>query len=148
MVKIVDKGEYKLYIVDRVLLRNKYFFGEGYIYGFQLEKKGLGMERFYFKGEVDEILDWIYELVIKFLYDVKIVFEGFVNSVVINDYMSGGCIVFYIDLFYIFDRFIVLVFFFSDSVFCFGCKFFFRFIRVFILVLCLLIDRGCVIMIR
>lgn len=113
MVKIVDKGEYKLYIVDRVLLRNKYFFGEGYIYGFQLEKKGLGMERFYFKGEVDEILDWIYELVIKFLYDVKIVFEGFVNSVVINDYMLGGCIVFYIDLFYIFDRFIVLVFFFQ-----------------------------------
>lgn len=147
-VKIADKGEYKSHTVDRAPLRNKYFFGEGYTYGSQLEKKGPGMERLYPKGEVDEIPDWIHELVIKPLYDAKIVPEGFVNSAVINDYMPGGCIVSHIDPPHIFDRPIVSVSFFSDSALCFGCKFSFRPIRVSTPVLCLPIDRGCVTMIR
>ncbi|XP_062576977.1 RNA demethylase ALKBH5-like [Saccostrea cucullata] len=146
-VKIAEKGTYKHHTVDRAPLRNKYFFGEGYTYGSQLEKKGPGMERLYPKGEVDEIPDWIHELVIKPLYDAKIVPEGFVNSAVINDYMPGGCIVSHIDPPHIFDRPIVSVSFFSDSALCFGCKFSFRPIRVSPPVLCLPIDRGCVTMI-
>lgn len=147
-VKLADKGTYKLHTVDRAPLRNKYFFGEGYTYGSQLEKKGPGMERLYPKGEVDEIPEWIYKLVIQPLYDAKIVPEGFVNSAVINDYMPGGCIVSHIDPPHIFDRPIVSVSFFSDSALCFGCKFSFRPIRVSTPVLCLPIDRGCVTMIR
>lgn len=147
-VKIADKGTYKQHTVDRAPLRNKYFFGEGYTYGSQLQKKGPGMERLYPKGEVDDIPDWIHELVIKPLYDAKIVPKGFVNSAVINDYMPGGCIVSHIDPPHIFDRPIVSVSFFSDSALCFGCKFSFRPIRVSQPVLCLPIDRGCVTMIR
>lgn len=144
VVRISERGMYKEHTVDRAPLRNKYFFGEGYTYGSQLVKKGPGMERLYPKGEVDEIPDWIDQLVIQPLVEAKLIPGGFVNSAVINDYMPGGCIVSHIDPPHIFDRPIVSVSFFSDSALSFGCKFSFRPIRVSKPVLCLPIDRGCV----
>lgn len=148
VVRVANKGVYKTHTVDRAPLRNKYFFGEGYTYGSQLERKGPGMERLYPKGEVDDIPSWIYELVVKPLCDAKIIPEGFVNSAVINDYLPGGCIVSHIDPPHIFDRPIVSVSFFSDSALCFGCRFTFRPIRVSTPVLCLPVNRGCVTLIR
>lgn len=143
-----DMGLYKEHTVDRAALRNKYFFGEGYTYGSQLERKGPGMERLYPKGEVDDIPEWINRLVIEPLVKSNMVPEGFINSAVINDYQPGGCIVSHIDPPHIFDRPIVSVSFFSDSALCFGCRFAFRPIRVSPPVLSLPIARGSVTMIR
>jgi alkylated DNA repair protein alkB family protein 5 len=148
VVKIADRGVYKEHTVDRAPLRNKYFFGEGYTYGSQLQKKGPGMERLYPKGEVDDIPEWINELVVKPIVKAGLVPEGFVNSAVINDYMPGGCIVSHIDPPHIFDRPIVSVSFFSDSALSFGCKFSFRPIRTSKPVLVLPLDRGCVTLMR
>ncbi|OWF52749.1 RNA demethylase ALKBH5-like [Mizuhopecten yessoensis] len=142
VVKHARLGDYKAHTVDRAPLRNKYFFGEGYTYGSQLAKKGPGMERLYPKGEVDEIPDWILKLVAKPIYDAKIIPNGFFNSAVINDYLPGGCIVSHIDPPHIFDRPIVSVSFFSDSVLSFGCRFSFRPIRVSKPVLCLPVKKG------
>ncbi|XP_069122726.1 RNA demethylase ALKBH5-like [Argopecten irradians] len=142
VVKHAKHGDYKEHTVDRAPLRNKYFFGEGYTYGSQLAKKGPGMERLYPKGEVDEIPDWILKLVVKPMYDAKIIPAGFFNSAVINDYLPGGCIVSHIDPPHIFDRPIVSVSFFSDSVLSFGCRFSFRPIRVSKPVLCLPVKKG------
>ncbi|KAK3090760.1 hypothetical protein FSP39_014409 [Pinctada imbricata] len=104
------------------------------------------MERLYPKGEVDDIPEWIHEMVIQPLCDANLIPEGFVNSAVINDYLPGGCIVSHIDPPHIFDRPIVSVSFFSDSALCFGCRFSFRPIRVTTPVLCLPVNRGCVTM--
>ncbi|KAG7315571.1 hypothetical protein KOW79_020437 [Hemibagrus wyckioides] len=139
-----DRGLYREHTVDRAPLRNKYFFGEGYTYGAQLEKRGPGQERLYSKGEVDEIPAWVYELVIEPLVARGIIPEGFVNSAVINDYQPGGCIVSHVDPIHIFERPIVSVSFFSDSALCFGCKFQFKPIRVSEPVLCLPVRRGSV----
>ncbi|XP_078610665.1 RNA demethylase ALKBH5-like isoform X1 [Branchiostoma floridae x Branchiostoma japonicum] len=138
-----DRGYYKEHTVDRAPLRVKYFFGEGYTYGSQLERKGPGMERLYSKGDVDDIPDWIFKMVVSRLVEAKIVPEGFVNSAVINCYLPGGCIVSHIDPPHIFARPIVSVSFFSDSALCFGCKFSFKPIRVSKPVLCLPVARGC-----
>ncbi|KAF4074904.1 hypothetical protein AMELA_G00228580 [Ameiurus melas] len=139
-----DRGVYREHTVDRAPLRNKYFFGEGYTYGAQLEKRGPGQERLYPKGEVDEIPAWVHELVIEPLVARGIIPEGFVNSAVINDYQPGGCIVSHVDPIHIFERPIVSVSFFSDSALCFGCKFQFKPIRVSEPVLCLPVLRGSV----
>ena len=40
MVALGEKGAYKKATVDRAPLRVKYFFGEGYTYGGQMERKG------------------------------------------------------------------------------------------------------------
>ncbi|KAK3612434.1 hypothetical protein CHS0354_032043 [Potamilus streckersoni] len=144
VVHIAEKGGYRDHTVDRAPLRKKYFFGEGYTYGSQLEKRGPGMERVYPKGEVDEIPNWIEELVVKPLCDAKVIPEGFINSAVINDYLPGGCIVSHIDPPHIFERPIVSVSFYSDCALSFGCKFTFRPIRVSEPVLWLPISRGCV----
>ncbi|KAF8767081.1 RNA demethylase ALKBH5-like [Argiope bruennichi] len=144
VVAIGEKGLYKKYTVDRAPLRNKYFFGEGYTYGSQLLKKGPGMEKLYPKGEVDEIPEWVHDLVIKPLVKAKIVSEGFINSVAINDYQPGGCIVSHIDPAHIFDRPIISVSFMSNSALSFGCKFSFKPIRVTDPILCLPVCRGCV----
>ncbi len=125
-----DKGLYREHTVDRAPLRNKYFFGEGYTYGSQLEKRGPGQERLYSRGEVDEIPEWVHELVIDRLVTHGIIPEGYVNSAVINDYQPGGCIVSHVDPIHIFERPIVSVSLFSDSALCFGCKFQFKPIRV------------------
>jgi len=148
VVKIANRGVYKEHTVDRAPLRNKYFFGEGYTYGSQLEKKGPGMERLYPKGQVDDIPGWIDELVVKPIVKAGLIPEGFFNSAVINDYMPGGCIVSHIDPPHIFDRPIVSVSFYSDSALSFGCKFSFKPIRTSKPVLVLPVDRGCVTLIR
>ncbi|XP_076846087.1 RNA demethylase ALKBH5 [Brachyhypopomus gauderio] len=141
-----NRGVYRERTVDRAPLRNKYFFGEGYTYGAQLERRGPGQERLYPEGEVDEIPAWVRELVIERLVARGVIPEGFVNSAVINDYQPGGCIVSHVDPKHIFERPIVSVSFFSDSALCFGCKFQFKPIRVSEPVLCLPVRRGSVTM--
>lgn len=148
VVKTANKGVYKDHTVDRAPLRSKYFFGEGYTYGSQLERKGPGMERLYPKGEVDNIPKWIDDLVVKPIVKAGLIPEGFVNSAVINDYLPGGCIVSHIDPPHIFDRPIVSASFFSDSALSFGCKFTFKPIRTSKPVLVLPVDRGCVTLLR
>lgn len=143
-----DKGLYREHTVDRAPLRNKYFFGEGYTYGAQLERRGPGQERLYSKGEVDDIPDWVHELVIERLVDRGLLPEGFVNSAVINDYQPGGCIVSHVDPIHIFERPIVSVSFFSDSALCFGCRFQFKPIRVSEPVLHLPVRRGSATVLR
>ncbi|XP_074648970.1 RNA demethylase ALKBH5-like [Tubulanus polymorphus] len=144
VVNLADKGAYKVHSVDRAPLRNKYFFGEGYTYGSQMDKKGPGQEKLYAKGDVDPIPEWVRELVEKPLVKHKLIPEGFINSAVINDYQPGGCIVSHIDPAHIFDRPIISVSFMSDSALCFGCKFSFKPIRVSEPVLSLPVTRGCV----
>lgn len=149
--RIADQGKYKSHTVDRAPLRNKYFFGEGYTYGPQLAKKGAGQERLYPKHgpeSVDEIPEWIHELVEKPLVEAKIVPKNWCNSAVINDYMPGGCIVSHIDPPHIFDRPIVSVSFCSESALSFGCKFLFKPIRVSTPILSLPLTRGCVTTLR
>lgn len=149
--QVVAQGEaglYREHTVDRAPLRNKYFFGEGYTYGAQLEKRGPGQERLYRKGEVDEIPSWVYELVINPLVSNGVIPEGFVNSAVINDYQPGGCIVSHVDPLHIFARPIVSVSFFSDSALCFGCRFQFKPIRVSEPVFVLPVRRGSVTLLR
>ncbi|XP_010142134.1 PREDICTED: RNA demethylase ALKBH5, partial [Buceros rhinoceros silvestris] len=51
VVSRAEKGLYKEHTVDRAPLRNKYFFGEGYTYGSQLQRRGPGQERLYPRGE-------------------------------------------------------------------------------------------------
>lgn len=148
VVKLANKGMYKDHTVDRAPLRNKYFFGEGYTYGSQLERKGPGMERLYPKGHVDDIPKWIEDLVLQPIVKAGLLPEGFVNSAVINDYLPGGCIVSHIDPPHIFERPIVTVSFFSDSALSFGCKFSFRPIRTSKPVFVCPVDRGCVTSIR
>ncbi|XP_066221125.1 RNA demethylase ALKBH5 [Saccopteryx leptura] len=144
VVSRAEKGLYNEHTVDRAPLRNKYFFGEGYTYGAQLQKRGPGQERLYPPGDVDEIPDWVHQLVIQKLVEHRVIPEGFVNSAVINDYQPGGCIVSHVDPIHIFERPIVSVSFFSDSALCFGCKFQFKPIRVSEPVLSLPVRRGSV----
>ncbi|XP_020773081.1 RNA demethylase ALKBH5 [Boleophthalmus pectinirostris] len=144
VVANAEAGLYREHTVDRAPLRNKYFFGEGYTYGAQLEKRGPGQERLYQKGQVDDIPQWVHELVIKRLVSSGVIPEGFVNSAVINDYQPGGCIVSHVDPLHIFARPIVSVSFFSDSALCFGCRFQFKPIRVSEPVYVLPVRRGSV----
>ncbi|KAM6114155.1 RNA demethylase ALKBH5 isoform 2-T2 [Pterocles gutturalis] len=144
VVSRAEKGLYKEHTVDRAPLRNKYFFGEGYTYGSQLQRRGPGQERLYPRGEVDAIPEWVHDLVIRKLVEHRVIPEGFVNSAVINDYQPGGCIVSHVDPIHIFERPIVSVSFFSDSALCFGCKFQFKPIRVSEPVLFLPVKRGSV----
>ncbi|UYV76411.1 ALKBH5 [Cordylochernes scorpioides] len=128
------------------------------------------MEKLYPHGEVDEIPDWINDLlrenlslwldvensgltrtlsqVISPLVESGLVPANFINSAVINDYQQGGCIVSHIDPPHIFDRPIVSVSFLSDSALSFGCRFSFRPIRVTEPVLCLPVSRGCITMLE
>lgn len=148
VVSKAEAGAYREHTVDRAPLRNKYFFGEGYTYGAQLEKRGPGQERLYSKGQVDEIPSWVHEIVINRLVSDGVIPEGFVNSAVINDYQPGGCIVSHVDPLHIFDRPIVSVSFFSDSALCFGCRFQFKPIRVSEPVFVLPVRRGSVTVLR
>lgn len=143
-----DKGRYREKTVDRAPLRVKYFFGEGYTYGKQMGEKGPGQEKLYAPGEVDEIPEWIYEMVLNKIVEAGIIPKNFVNSAVINVYQPGGCIVSHIDPSHIFDRPIVSASFFSSSSLCFGCKFSFKPIRTTRPVLSLPIARGCVTVLR
>ena len=148
IVQLANKGIYRSRTVDRAPLRVKYFFGEGYTYGKQLAERGPGQEKLFPRGEVDEIPEWIFELVVSRLEKAGLVPKGFVNSAVINDYQPGGCIVSHIDPPHIFDRPIVSCSFFSESSLSFGCKFTFKPIRTSTPVLTLPLPRGCVTMLR
>ena len=141
-------GLYKQKTYDRAPLRNKYFFGEGYTYGKQMNHRGPGQERLHAKGEVDEIPKWIQKHVIQKVYDEKLVPEGFINSAVVNEYFPGGCIVSHIDPLHIFDRPIITISFNSKSYLSFGVKFTFNPIRTSKPILALPLDRGCLTMIR
>ena len=141
-------GLYKQKTYDRAPLRNKYFFGEGYTYGKQMEHKGPGQERLHIKGEVDEIPKWIQKHVIQKVYDEKLVPEGFINSAVVNEYFPGGCIVSHVDPLHIFDRPIITISFNSKSYLSFGVKFTFNPIRTSDPILALPLDRGTLTMIR
>ena len=110
--------------------------------------EGPGQEKLYPKGEVNDIPDWVTDLVIKPLEDSKIIPRDYVNTAVINEYMPGGCIVSHIDPPHIFDRPICTVSFMSDSNLSFGCKFSFKPIRVSDPVLCLPLARGSATVIR
>ena len=143
-----DQGMYKTHTVDRSALRSKYFFGEGYTYGAQLDKRGPGNEKLYAKGEVDPIPQWIFDLVVKPLVKKKLIPKHFVNSAVINDYLPGGCIVSHIDPPHIFERPIVTVSFLSDSALCFGCKFEYKPMRVSKPVVRVPLARGAATLIR
>ncbi|OCT61759.1 hypothetical protein XELAEV_18047788mg [Xenopus laevis] len=90
VVSRADKGLYREHTVDRAPLRNKYFFGEGYTYGAQLQRRGPGQERLYPKGEVDEIPGWVHELLIRRLVEHRIIPEGFVNSAGKFNQKHGG----------------------------------------------------------
>ena len=135
---------FKRCTVDTAPLRNKYFFGEGYTYGNQLERKGPGMEQLYPKGFVDPIPEWIITLVVKPLERAGVIPKNFVNSVVVNDYLAGGCIVSHIDPKQIFERPIITVSLMSESALSFGCKFSFKPIRCSEPVYCAPLKRGCV----
>uniref|UniRef100_A0A672LN57 RNA demethylase ALKBH5-like n=1 Tax=Sinocyclocheilus grahami TaxID=75366 RepID=A0A672LN57_SINGR len=125
----------------RHTLNKKHYFCIKCIIFIQMEP---GQERLYSRGEVDEIPDWVHELVVDRLVTHGVIPEGFVNSAVINDYQPGGCIVSHVDPIHIFERPIVSVSFFSDSALCFGCKFQFKPIRVSEPVLYLPVGRGSV----
>ena len=115
-------GKYKRFTVDKAPLRTKYFFGEGYTYGGQLQERGAGNEKLYPRGEVDPIPDWMKELVIRPVEESGLVRSGWINSAVVNDYLPGGCIVSHIDPPHLFSRPIITVSFFSNSYLSFGCK--------------------------
>ena len=122
IVKEARRGKYKRFTVDKAPLRTKYFFGEGYTYGGQLQERGAGNEKLYPRGEVDPIPHWIQDLVIQPLEEAGVVRSGWINSAVVNDYLPGGCIVSHIDPPQLFSRPIITVSFFSDSYLSFGCK--------------------------
>jgi len=136
-------GLYKQKTYDHAPLRNKFFFGEGYTYGNQMETKGPGSERIYSKGEVDEVPKWIEKHIVQKLYSEKIVKEGFINSAVINEYFPSGCIVSHIDPIHIFDRPIISISFNSKSYLSFGVKFSFNPIRTTEPIVQLPLERGC-----
>ena len=148
VIKKGDRGHYKTRTVDRAPLRTKYFFGEGYIYGKQMTEKGPGQEKLFPLGEVDEIPSWIHKLVIKPLEKAGIVEKNFVDSVVINDYLPGGCIVSHIDPRHIFERPILSVSFFSNCLLSFGCKFSFNPIRTSEPIASVPLNMGCLTVLR
>lgn len=148
VVQQADDGFFKNHSVDRAPLRVKYFFGEGYTYGKQMSERGPGQEKLFPKGEIDVIPKWIEKLVIKPLVKEGIIERGFVDSVVINDYQPGGCIVSHVDPLHIFERPIISVSFFSNSALSFGCKFSFNPIRTSKPIVSIPLDIGCVTLLR
>ena len=122
IVKEARRGTYRRFTVDKAPLRTKYFFGEGYTYGGQLQERGAGKEKLYPRGEVDPIPHWVQELVIRPVEEAGLVRPGWINSAVVNDYLPGGCIVSHVDPPQLFSRPIITVSFFSDSFLSFGCK--------------------------
>ena len=147
-VQQADDGCFKPRTVDRAPLRVKYFFGEGYTYGKQMSERGPGKEKLFPRGEIDDIPKWIKKLVIKPLVKEGIVEKDFVDSVVINDYQPGGCIVSHVDPPHIFERPIISVSFFSSSALSFGCKFSFNPIRTSKPTASVPLDIGCVNLLR
>ena len=105
--------------VDRTPLLVKYFFGEGY----SSQATAPGQEKLYPSGTVDEMPDWIKELVIKPVEDDGLVPRDWINSAVVNVYLPGGCFAPQIDPLQLFKRPIIACSFLSDTQLSFGCKF-------------------------
>ncbi|TKC43782.1 hypothetical protein EI555_012532 [Monodon monoceros] len=118
------------------------FFSEGYTYGTQLQKCWPGQEHLYPLDNMDEIPEWVHQLVIQKMVEHHVIPAGFVNSTVIKDYQPGSRIVSHIDPTHIFECPIMSVSFFSDSVLCFSCKFQFKPIWVSEPVLSLPVHRS------
>ena len=148
VVQKAEEGCFKSRTVDRAPLRVKYFFGEGYTYGKQMSERGPGQEKLFPRGEIDDIPQWVRKLVIKPLVKAGIVKRDFVDSVVINDYQRGGCIVSHVDPLHIFERPIISVSFFSSSALSFGCKFSFNPIRTTKPIVSVPLHIGCVTLLR
>ena len=73
MTELSRKGAFRRFTVDKSPLRCKYFFGEGYTYGSQLERKGPGQEKLYPVGEIDAIPKWVKKLVVRPLEKAKLI---------------------------------------------------------------------------
>ena len=104
--KIARDGGYKKCTVDQTKLRDKYFFGAGYIYGAQMKtvSRGPGNEKLYPEGAVDEVPQWIFDLVVRPIEESGMIPKGFINNAVINDYRPGGFITSHIDPPQLFQR--------------------------------------------
>lgn len=105
--------------VDSTPRRTKYFFGNGYTYGYGKR----GSEELLPVGAVDAIPTWIHDLVIQPLVDCGIVEDGWIDSVVMNDYRVGGCIVAHVDPPQLFARPILSSSFFCPAQLVFGASF-------------------------
>mmetsp|Transcript_135861 Transcript_135861/g.253857 ORF Transcript_135861/g.253857 Transcript_135861/m.253857 type:complete len:391 (-) Transcript_135861:131-1303(-) len=105
--------------VDSTPRRTKYFFGNGYTYGYGRR----GSEELLPVGAVDAIPTWIHDLVIQPLVDYGIVEDGWIDSVVMNDYRVGGCIVAHVDPPQLFARPILSSSFFCPAQLVFGASF-------------------------
>lgn len=71
--ELARRGAFQRFTVDKSPLRCKYFFGEGYTYGSQLERKGPGMEKLYPVGAIDAIPKWIKKYVVRPLEKAKVI---------------------------------------------------------------------------
>lgn len=111
-------GKFRIKTIDTAHLRIKYFFGYGYSYG-----EGRGREKFYSQRDISPIPDWIKTDIIKRMEDVHLVPPGWINSVVINDYESGGFIVSHQDPFHLFKRPIFILTLLSGSALSFDSTF-------------------------
>lgn len=107
------------YTVDATELRTKYFFGYGYTYGWGQR----GREAVLPPGCVDPIPQWIEQLVIQPLVERGVCPNGWINSAVVNDYRSGGCIVAHVDPPQLFERPILSCSFFEPGHLVFGASF-------------------------
>lgn len=121
--EMVLRGEAGLFeaprTVDVVSHRTKYFFGNGYTYGQGCQ----GKEELLPLGSVDAIPLWLTTLVIQPLVSKGILPHGWVDSVVVNDYRSGGSIVSHVDPLHLFARPILTATFFCPAKLVFGASF-------------------------
>lgn len=113
-----------------------------------MSKRGPGMERLFPMGNVDPIPVWIFHYIINPLVIANVIPKDFVNSVAVNDYAPGGCIVSHIDPPHLFERPIISLSLFSEGALCFGCKFEFKPIRCTDPVYKLSLPRGIITILR
>jgi len=99
--------------------RTKYFFGCGYTYG----AGNKGKEELLPLGQVDPIPAWVQHFVILPLVQRGVVPQGWIDSVVMNDYQAGGSIVAHVDPLRLFERPILSTSFFCPARLVFGASF-------------------------
>lgn len=105
--------------LDKTPHRSKYFFGHGYTYGQGMR----GREELLPLGMVDEIPDWMFKYLIRPLEERGVVPEGWIDSVVMNDYRPGSSIVAHVDPPRLFARPILTATFFCSARLVFGASF-------------------------
>lgn len=74
------------------------------MYGHQLSNLGSKSAKLYPKGEVDPIPSWIMDAVVRPIVQIGVIPKDFVNSVVITEYLPGGCLTSHIEPSHLFDR--------------------------------------------